>query len=386
MNHLHVYARRPVLNIDLVRSEFPVTSKYVYLNHAAVGPLPTRVLDATKRVIQEKSTGSICWDSWEEHAEAARKSIASLIGSREEEIALTTSTSEGLAIVANGLSYEKDQNIVTTDMEFTSNLFPWQALTKRHGLELRTVRNREASLEMEDFRNVIDAKTKLVAISYVQYSNGFRTDLAELSRIAHEKGAYVATDAVQAVGQMPVNVRDLGVDFLASSGYKWLLSPISTGFLYVRRGLFDELWPTIVGYRSDENLMDYNYRYFKSAQTARRYEAGQLNFPGFAGMREAINLLQNTGLENVQSRILSLIELLRNGLEGKDTFKIRSSMNEKSRSGILNLACQNPDSIAKRLLKHGIIISVREGGLRISPHFYNTEGEIHKLLSELNTL
>jgi selenocysteine lyase/cysteine desulfurase len=375
-----------VLNLDLIRSEFPVTSKYAYFDHAAVGPLPTRVLDATKQVVQEKSEGGIHWESWEEQAEAARKSIVELVGAREEEIALTTSTSEGLAIVANGLSYEKDQNIVTCDMEFASNLFPWQALTKRHGLELRVVRNHEASLKMEDFSDVIDAKTKVVSISYVQYSNGFRTDLAELSKIAHENGAYVVTDAVQAVGQMPIDVTDLGVDFLASSGYKWLLSPISTGFLYVRRGLLDELWPTIVGYRSDENPMDFNYRNFQPAQTARRYEAGQLNFPGFAGMREAIGLLQNIGMENVWSRILSLIGLLRNGLKRNSTFQIQSSMDEKSRSGILNLACQNPDSIAKRLFEHRIVISVRGGGLRISPHFYNTEEEIHKLLSMLNAL
>jgi cysteine desulfurase/selenocysteine lyase len=374
------------LNIDLIRSEFPVTSKYAYFDHAAVGPLPTRVLEATKRVVQEKSEGDIHWESWEEGTEAARKSIAELVGARVEEIALTTSTSEGLAVVANGLSYEKDQNIVTCDMEFASNLFPWQALAKRYGVELRVVRNREATLRMEDFSDVIDAKTKLVAISYVQYSNGFRTDLAELSKIAHENGAYVVTDAVQAVGQMPIDVANLGVDFLASSGYKWLLSPISTGFLYVKRTLLDELWPTIVGYRSDENPMDFSYRTLQPAQTARRYEAGQLNFPGFAGMKEAIGLLQEVGMQNVWNRICSHIDLLRSGIEKNGTFQIRSSMNEKNRSGILSLACQNPDSIADRLFEHGIVISVRGGGLRISPHFYNTEEEIRKLLSELDAL
>jgi cysteine desulfurase/selenocysteine lyase len=374
------------LNIDLIRSEFPVTSKYAYFDHAAVGPLPTRVLEATKRVVQEKSEGDIHWESWEEGTEAARKSIAELVGARVEEIALTTSTSEGLAVVANGLSYEKDQNIVTCDMEFASNLFPWQALAKRYGVELRVVRNREATLRMEDFSDVIDAKTKLVAISYVQYSNGFRTDLAELSKIAHENGAYVVTDAVQAVGQMPIDVANLGVDFLASSGYKWLLSPISTGFLYVKRTLLDELWPTIVGYRSDENPMDFSYRTLQPAQTARRYEAGQLNFPGFAGMKEAIGLLQEVGMQNVWNRICSHIDLLRSGIEKNGTFQIRSSMNEKNRSGILSLACQNPDSVADRLFEHGIVISVRGGGLRISPHFYNTEEEIRKLLSELDAL
>jgi cysteine desulfurase/selenocysteine lyase len=374
------------LNIDLIRSEFPVTSKYAYLDHAAVGPLPTRVLEATKLVVQEKSEGDIHWEAWEERAEAARKSIADLIGAREEEIALTTSTSEGLAIVANGLSYEKGQNVVTCDMEFASNLFPWQALTKRYGLELRVVQNHEGILRMDDFNDVIDEKTKLVAVSYVQYSNGFRTDLAELSKIAHENGAYVVTDAVQAVGQMPIDISNIGVDFLATSGYKWLLSPISTGFLYVKRDLINELWPTIVGYRSDENPMDFSYRNLQPAKTARRYEAGQLNFPGFAGMKEAIGLLQDVGIANVWSRILSHIDLLRDGLEKNSSVQIRSSMDEKTRSGILNLRCENPDSIADRLFEHGIVISVRGGGLRISPHFYNTEQEIHKLISELNAL
>jgi cysteine desulfurase/selenocysteine lyase len=374
------------LNIDLIRSEFPVTSKYAYLDHAAVGPLPTRVLEATKLVVQEKSEGDIHWEAWEERAEAARKSIADLIGAREEEIALTTSTSEGLAIVANGLSYEKGQNVVTCDMEFASNLFPWQALTKRYGLELRVVQNHEGILRMDDFNDVIDEKTKLVAVSYVQYSNGFRTDLAELSKIAHENGAYVVTDAVQAVGQMPIDISNIGVDFLATSGYKWLLSPISTGFLYVERDLINELWPTIVGYRSDENPMDFSYRNLQPAKTARRYEAGQLNFPGFAGMKEAIGLLQDVGIANVWSRILSHIDLLRDGLEKNSSVQIRSSMDKKTRSGILNLRCENPDSIADRLFEHGIVISVRGGGLRISPHFYNTEQEIHKLISELNAL
>jgi selenocysteine lyase/cysteine desulfurase len=239
---------------------------------------------------------------------------------------------------------------------------------------------------MEDFSDAIDAKTKLVAISYIQYSNGFRTDLEELSKIAHENGAYVVTDAVQAVGQMPVDVTKLGVDFLATSGYKWLLSPISTGFLYVRQRLFDELWPTIVGYRSDEHPMEFSYRDFQPAHTARRYEDGQLNFPGFAGMREAIGLLEGVGLENVWRKILSLVALLRNGLQRNTDIQVRSSMDEESKSGIINLACRDAESIAERLLEHGIVVSVRGGGLRISPHFYNTKDEIDKLLSELNAL
>lgn len=374
------------LDLNEIRAEFPVTRKYAYLDHAAVGPIPTRTVEATKRTVEEKAEGDLHWESWEETAEGARKSIADLIGASDEEIALVHSTSEGLAIVANGLSYQKGQNIVTSDLEFASNLFPWQALAKRYGLELRVVRNHEGRLRMDDFSDVIDANTRLVAISYVQYSNGFRIALDELSRIAHQKGAYVVTDAVQALGQMPVDVSKLGVDFLATSGYKWLLSPIATGFLYARRDLFDELWPTIVGYRSDEHHMEFGFREFQPARTARRYEAGQLNFPGFAGLKESIALLQAVGLDNIWDRILSLRDRLTEGLKQNTSVQVRSAHEHTFRSGIVNVACRDPDSVAERLLKHGIAISVRGGGLRISPHFYNTEEEIDKLLSELSVL
>jgi cysteine desulfurase/selenocysteine lyase len=374
------------LDIDQIRSEFPITRKYAYFDNAAVSPLPTRVVETARRVLEEKCEGDLHWESWESIAEETRKSIAVLIGASADEIALVHSTSEGVSIVANGLSYEKGSNIVTCDMEFPSNLFPWQALAKRQGLELRVIRNRDGFLRMEDFVQAIDQKTRVVAVSHVQYANGFRINLKELSKIAHENSAYLATDAVQAVGGMPVSVSELGVDFLETSGYKWLLSPISTGFLYVRRALFEELWPTIVGYRSDEELMEFRFRELSFAHTARRYEAGQLNFLGFAGMKESVALLQEVGLDNIWARIISLVDRLVEGLKRNANVKVRSYLEPEFRSGIVNLACQKPESLVKRLQEHGIIISVRGGGLRISPHLYNTEGEVDKLLSELNTL
>jgi selenocysteine lyase/cysteine desulfurase len=374
------------LDIDRVRSEFPIARKYAYFDNAAVGPLPTRVVETARRVLEEKCEGDLHWESWESTAEETRKSIAVLIGASADEIALVHSTSEGVSIVANGLSYEKGSNIVTCDMEFPSNLFPWQALAKRQGVELRVIRNRDGFLRMEDFVEAIDQRTKVVAVSHVQYANGFRINLEELSKIAHENNAYLASDAVQAVGQMPVSVSELGVDFIATSGYKWLLSPISTGFLYVRRAVFEDLWPTIVGYRSDEELMEFRFRELNLAHTARRYEAGQLNFPGFAGMRESIALLQEVGIDNIWARIISLVDRLVEGLKRNANVKVRSYLEPEFRSGIVNLACQNPESAVKRLQERGVMISVRGGGLRISPHFYNTEGEVDKLLSELNAL
>jgi len=374
------------LDLEKIRTEFPVTRKYAYFDNAAVGPLPARTLEAANRVMQEKCEGDLHWMEWEETVEQARKSIGPLIEADPNEIALVHSTTEGLAVVANGLSYEKGSNIITCDMEFQTNLFPWQAIARRQGVELRVVRNHDGKLLMEDFSQVIDRKTRLVAVSYVQFSNGFRIDLEELSKIAHENGAYIVTDAVQAVGQMPVNMSKLGVDFLAASGYKWLISPISTGFLYVRRDLLDQLWPTMVGYRADQDPWVFGFREFSPAASARRYEAGQLNFPGFAGMKQSTELIQSVGTDHIWQRTLALQDRLLNSVRGKAAVEVKSHLDPASRSGILNLACKDPDSVAKRLLEHSIVVSVRSDGLRISPHFYNSEEEIDKLASELSAL
>ena len=239
---------------------------------------------------------------------------------------------------------------------------------------------------MDDFRRLVNRETRLIAVSHVQYANGYRIDLEELSNIAHENNALLLTDAVQSVGQMPIEVSKLGIDFLAASGYKWLLSPISTGFLYVKLKQLDDLWPTIVGYRSDQNSNQFGYREFQPAQSARRFEDGQLNFPGFAGMKESITMLREVGIQTIWSRICMLINRLVEGLENNRNARVTSSLEDNTRSGIVNIACRDPRAVAERLLKSEIVVSVRDYGVRISPHFYNTEGEVDRLLTELSNI
>ncbi len=372
-----------MMSVKDARLKLPVTRKYVYLNHAAVGPLPTSVMEAVRSVTEEKLYGELFWSSWEETAEKARKSIAELINARPEEIALVPNTSEGLGIIGNGLDYEPGQNIVTSNLEFTSNLFVWQALCKRHKMELRAVSARGESLEIDDFRNLIDEDTRLVAVSHVQFSNGFKIDLDELCKIAHENGAYVVTDAVQSVGQLPVDVRNLDVDFLSCSGYKWLLSPIATGFLYVRSALLDTVYPTVVGYRSAEVMDDFSFREFEPAKSARRFEHGQLNFPGFSGMLEAIRFLKRYGIQRMEARIRKLTDQIIQGVSRLQNVSVLSSVEPNHRSGIIKLSCRNPEFLENKLRVEGIVVSVRAGGLRISPHFYNSKDEIESFLHSL---
>ena len=375
-------------HIDELRAQFPVIKRYTYLNHAAVGPLPQRVLDEVSRINQDKGySGGLHWMDWEEEAEETRKIIARFINADPEEIAFAQNTSAGLSIIANGINWEKTDNIVINDLEFPSNIFPWQIQAKRHGLVTKTVQQRNEELAIEDFEEKIDRHTKIVAVSHIQFSNGFKVDLQRLSKLAHENGGYVVTDAVQSLGQMPIDVKKLDVDFLATSGYKWLLSPIATGFLYIKKELIDEIEPSIVGYRTDENYHEYSYRTIRPALTARRFEHGQINFPGIAGMRAAIELLDSFGIYNIEKRIRKLVDHLIADISELRGLKVLSSMKPEHRNGIIKVGgLDNPDDVVKKLKEENIVISSRAGGLRISPHFYNTEKEIEQLLDVLSLL
>ena len=375
-------------HIDELRAQFPVIKRYTYLNHAAVGPLPQRVLDEVRRINQDKGySGGLHWMDWEEEAEKTRKIIARFINAHPEEIAFTQNTSAGLSIIANGLNWEKTDNIVVNDLEFPSNLFPWQIQAKRHGLVTKTVQQRNEELAMDAFEQEIDSHTKIVAVSHVQFSNGFKVDLQHLSKLAHENGGYVITDAVQSLGQMPIDVKKLDVDFLATSGYKWLLSPIATGFLYIKKELIDEIEPSIVGYRTDENHHEFSYRTITPAKNARRFEHGQINFPGIAGMQAAIELLEGYGILNIERRIRELVDVLIAGISELRGLKVLSSLKQEHRNGLVKVGgLENPEEMVAKLKEDNIVISSRAGGLRISPHFYNTEEEIKKLLDALSLL
>jgi selenocysteine lyase/cysteine desulfurase len=374
-----------LISINKIRCEFPVTQDYIYLDHAASAPLPKRVLDASNRVNEEKYYGDIFWDKWEALVEDTRKTIARFINAHSDEIALIPNTSEGISIVANGIPWKKGDNIVTSNLEFPSNLIPWQVQAMKHKVQIRIVKaGQNGELKIEDFAEKIDEKTKVVAISHVQYSNGFKTNLRELSKLVHSKSAYLVTDAVQSLGQMPVDVKNLGVDFLATSGYKWLLSPMATGFLFVKKDLIEKIGLSIVGYRSAEKMQDFSFRKFNPAKTARRFEHGQLNFSGFAGMNESFRMLEGVNIRKIERRIFNLTDQIIDNIKEMKNLEIDSCLLPDHRSGIIKLKCKNPEKVNGMLRRKGVVISVRDKGLRISPHFYNTPEEIEKFLTLLH--
>jgi cysteine desulfurase/selenocysteine lyase len=309
--------------------------------------------------------------------------MAEFLGAEPDEIALTKNTPEGLNIVAAGLGWRPGDSVVTTDLEFPANIYPWLNLRER-GVEVRIVRSEGGRVPAERLLEALDGSTRVLAISYVQFSTGFRSDLATLAEYCRPRGIYVVTDAIQAVGALPVDVHGLGVDFLACASHKWLLGPFGMGWFYCRKELLEQLRPTEVGQASviqRESWLDYRLEFHP---TAARFECGVVNFEGVHGLQASLDLLDEAGRQPIYDRIVALNDYLIEGLDARG-YEVVSSRVRCERSGIVSFRSQRHDSAAlhKRLHEAEVIVSLREGLVRVSPHFYNDTDDVDRLLAAL---
>jgi len=369
-------------NIHMMREQFPITKNKVFLNHAAQSPLPKPVADAVRKFVDDFSnlgTTSI------ESNDGGKPFFAKLIHAKPEEIALVENTSVGMNIAANVLNYPHGSKIVTTDLEYPSVVYPW--LRKSLGVKVHYVKNANGKILLEDVEQAVDDKTVAVAVSHVEYVNGFRHDLQALSEIAHEHGAYLIVDAIQSAGAMQIDVRRDNVDFLTTACYKWLLSPPGAGYLYVKEELIEKFEPPFVGWASvKQEVFDtidfWDIWSLKLSETASRFEVGSPSFISLTGATEALKMLLNIDIENIQKRILKLTDHLIESVKSLG-LKLQTPEEPQYRSGVVNFKIDNPKEVAESLNRKGIIVSARAHGLRVSPHFYNTEQEIDKLVEEI---
>jgi selenocysteine lyase/cysteine desulfurase len=365
-----------------IREQFPVTKSKVFLNHAAMSPTPKPVADAVRKCVDDFSnfgTTSIEWNN------GGKPFFAKLIGTKSEEIALVENTSMGLNIAANVLQYPRGSKIVTTDLEYPSVVYPW--LRKSLGVKVDYVKNVNGKILLEDVEKAVDDKTVAVAVSHVEYVNGFRHDLRALSEIAHKHDAYLIVDAIQSAGAMPIDVKRDDVDFLTTACYKWLLSPPGAGYFYIKKELIEKFEPPFVGWASVkpeifETVDFWDIWSLKLSETASRFEIGSPSFTSFIGATEALKLLLGFGIENVQKRILKLIDRLINSVKNLG-LKLQTPEEQPYRSGIVNFKIDKPKELTETLGKKDIVVSARANGLRVSPHFYNTEEDIDKLVEEV---
>jgi selenocysteine lyase/cysteine desulfurase len=316
----------------------------------------------------------------------SRRLVAQLIGAAPEEIALSINTGFGLSLAARALPLQPGDIVLASDKEFPANVYPWMLL-KDIGvtLELVPVTPQGWPDEARLLERLADPRVRVLAVSLVQFSNGYRIDLDRLSREARATGTYLVVDAIQGVGQLPLNVRETPVDILSCGAQKWLLSPWGAGFVYVRRDLIGHLRPAVTGWMAFEGTDDFSRltQYNDSFRgDARRFELITLPYQEFAAMNTSVELLLSVGIDRIAGHLRALHAPVLQWATENDVRLV--SPNGKSGSGILCVAPPDVGSAYRALRAAGVVASLREGAIRLSPHFYNTIEEMERIVEILD--
>ncbi|MEO6056010.1 MAG: aminotransferase class V-fold PLP-dependent enzyme [Gemmatimonadales bacterium] len=371
----------------LRRAEFPWADETIYLNNASIGPLPERTRLALDAFNRRRATPFRLPDRelFGTLAES-RRLIADLLSAAPEEVALTVNTGFGLGVIARALPLRPGDVVLVSDREFPANVYPWLRL-RETGVEVELVPTTAAGWpdEARLLSRLEDPRVRVLAVSLVQFSNGYRVDLAALSAATRATGAFLVVDAIQAVGQLPVDLRETPVDVLACGGQKWLLSPWGSGFVYVRRELIATLRPPVTGWMAFEGTDDLTRltTYDDTLRAdARRFELITLPFQDFAGMNVSLGLLLELGVERIQAHLGRLHEPVLAWAARTGT-RVVSPPGEHG-SGIVCLAPDDVGEAFRRLKAARIVCSLREGAIRLSPHVYNTVQEMERVCAVLD--
>jgi cysteine desulfurase/selenocysteine lyase len=358
------------------RKEFPITENYIYLDHSGVAPMSLRVKDAIRKLLGESAEGgAFHYPKWAQRVSEIRSACARLINAGPDELAFVKSTSHGLSIVAEGLDWKPGDNVLIYEKEFPSNIYPWLNL-KRKGVEVRIVPSREGKILIDDIEKLIDSKTKLLAISSVQFSNGFRIDLKKVGALCRKNNVLLCVDAIQSLGVIPMDVKEYNIDFLSADAHKWLLGPEGIGIFYCRRELAERLAPPLIGWKCVRNEFDFDHPDFCLKTDALRFEEGSMNLLGILGLGAAVDLLMEIGIKNIETRVLGLGEVIIREAEQRG-YLVRTPKARSERGGNVTFSGNfDPAATRDRLRENRILVNMRGGGLRVSPHFYNTEEEV----------
>lgn len=365
------------------RELFPVTQNLVYFNHAAVGPLSVRSHEAMVRhATDQRDFGALHWKAWYAEIDALRETAARLIGASADEIAILKNTSEGLSFVAEGLRWSEGDNVVTSALEFPSNWTPWKRLADR-GVEVRVA----ALPTVADLEPLIDDRTRIVTVSSVAFHNGFTADLDAIGALCARRNVLFCVDAIQSVGVLPIDVKKAKIDFLSADGHKWMCGSEGAALFYVASEKRDLLTVLETGWTNIERQGKFINTGTTLVAGGRRFEAGSLNTNGVYGLRAAIDLIHEIGLDVVNEHALAVATLLADRLESIG-WKLASP--RPIASPIIGAT---PPTVEKSILwwhrqleEQRIVSAPREGLLRFSPHFYNDESEVERVIYVLQQL
>jgi kynureninase len=366
----------PGLDLLAYRADYPILARKVYLNSCSLGALSTRVMDGMAR-FQEywNEHGAQAWYRiWMGEIAALRGKFARLIGAQPHEIALAPNVSSALSSITSALDLGKRDRVVLNDMDFPTLSYQWLA-KERTGVEVAFARSQDRiTLAPEDYAPLIDERAGFVATSRVFYLSGFIQDVKAIGELARQHGAYLLVDDYQGSGQIPIDVKALGVDFLVSGTLKWLMGGPGMAFAYVREDLIPRLQPTVTGWFGSKDQFTFRTTEFEYRTDAARLEAGTPATAAVYAASAALDVILEIGVERIRERTRYLADDLIRRAQ-KQGWTIRSPLDGERRSSIVMLAFDRPDEIVHGLTERGIIVDYRPGLVRISPQFYNTVEE-----------
>jgi cysteine desulfurase/selenocysteine lyase len=373
------------MNWDATRSLFPVTRKWAFFDHAAVAPIPDTAAAEMARyakVVGENGIAGV--GELVAGTNRVRRLAAQLINAPAvEDVMFVPNTTVGIGLIAEGFPWEPGENVVLAAEEYPSNQYPWLNLQAR-GVEVRRVPSRGNRVDLDDTAAAMDGRTRVLSASAVQFASGFRADLDALGELCRSRGVFFFVDAIQALGVFSIDVQQTPIDALAADGHKWLLAPEGAGFAYVRREWVDRLHPIGVGAHSVVNPFEYHNVDFTLKPHAGRWEGGALNVPGLWAVGASLDLLLGAGISNVAARVLELTDYLCERVQSAGC-EVFSSRTGGDRSGIVSFTKPGHDQkeLMKRCRAAGVVVNCRADRLRASPHCYNTEAEIDRLVDVL---
>ncbi len=368
---------------DLLQQEFPVADNYLYLNHAGVGPWASRTGAAVRQfAAQNVDMGARDYPVWVEVEQQLRASLARLINAPSpDDIALLKNTSEALSIVAHGYPWKNGDNVVVSDEEFPSNRLVWESLATR-GVAVRLVSLQDAADPEADLLAAVDGQTRLLSVSTVQYASGLRMDLRRLGQGCHEKGIAFCVDAIQGLGVLPHDVQGMHIDFLMADAHKWLLAPEGTAVFYCSGRWRPQLTLHAFGWHMIEDMYNFKPHAWKPAASARRFECGSPNMLGIHALAASLSLLEEIGIKEIQRRVLGNAEYLFAGIRQRPHLQLITRTDAGRYAGIVTFrhTTASDDKLYQHLMRLNVVCAKRAGGIRFSPHVYNTHESLEKAL------
>ena len=385
------------MNLEFVRKQIPVTSRRAYFDNAGTGPPTIMVLNALNEFITDWKEYGENWEEWLPIIIDSRRLFGKLIGAETDEIANIPNVTTALVALSSSIKYKKDGNIVISSLNFPTNIYNWH-LQQSHGRahEVRLLKpNSNGIIPLEDWEKAIDDKTSLVSVDYVSWMNGCREKIPEIAKIAHEHNSFAIADAFHGLGVFPINAKDDGVDALVCGTYKWLQAPHGTAFLYTHHDRIKELDPNYTGwhgvqdsvitrYTKEQDMFGTPFDIEKTvpADSATRFEWGTWGVMSVIGARAALEWALKDDMRNRYHHVLKMTGRLIEGLKQKGR-QILSPLQTDRRSGILVFEDPDPASTYNKLKSENIVVASRVKSIRASPHYYNSEDEIDRLLMAL---